>query len=105
MDLVLDIAWLPASDTRLAVTMPLAVVVFDLALSARTPSLAVVLPSADFIASSAMGLHLVTHPEVRTVWKCLRRMCDAAKVLICILLVWSLPTASMQCKLPGLTGI
>lgn len=65
MDLVLDIAWLPASHTCLAVTMPLAVVVFDLAVSARRPSVVVMLPSTDFIASSAMGQHLVAHTEVR----------------------------------------
>ncbi|KAL3151774.1 hypothetical protein ABBQ38_012748 [Trebouxia sp. C0009 RCD-2024] len=63
MDLVLDIAWLPASHTCLAVTMPLAVVVFDLAVSARRPSVVVMLPSTDFIASSAMGQHLVAHTE------------------------------------------
>lgn len=67
MDLVLDIAWLPGSDTCLAITMPLAVVVFDLAVSARKPSVAVVLPSTDFIASSAMGKSLMAHTEVRVV--------------------------------------
>lgn len=64
MDLVLDMAWLPATDTCLAVTMPLAVVVFDLMVSARTPIFAVVLPSTDFIASSAVGVHLVACAEV-----------------------------------------
>ena len=64
MDLVLDIAWLPGSDTCLAVTLPLAVVVFDLALSARRPAVAIVLPGADFIASSAMGSHLLPGTEV-----------------------------------------
>lgn len=59
MDLVLDIAWLPGSDTCLAVTMPLAVLVFDLAVSARQPSVAVVVPSSDLIASSAVGTHMV----------------------------------------------
>ena len=59
MDLVLDIAWLPGSDTCLAVTMPLAVLVFDLAVSARQPSVAVVVPSSDMIASSAVGAHMV----------------------------------------------
>ena len=67
MDLVLDMAWLPGSDTSLAVTMPLAVVVFDLAVSARTPSAAVVVPGTDFIASSAAGMHLVAGTEVRVV--------------------------------------
>lgn len=66
-DLVLDMAWLPATDTCLAVTMPLAVVVFDLLVSARTPIVAVVLPSTDFIASSAVGVHLVAGTEVSTV--------------------------------------
>lgn len=64
MDLVLDVAWLPSSDTCLAVTMPLAVVVYDLAVSTRHPSVAVMLPSADFVASSAMGKHLVAGKEV-----------------------------------------
>ena len=59
MDLVLDIAWLPGSDTCLAVTMPLAVLVFDLALSATQPSVAIVVPSSDLIASSAVGAHMV----------------------------------------------
>jgi len=59
MDLVLDIAWLPGSDTCLAVTMPLAVLVFDLAVSARQPSVAVVVSSSDLIASSAVGTHMV----------------------------------------------
>jgi hypothetical protein len=59
MDLVLDIAWLPGSDTCLAVTMPLAVLVFDLAVSARQPSAAVVVSSSDLIASSAVGTHMV----------------------------------------------
>jgi len=59
MDLVLDIAWLPGSDTCLAVTMPLAVLVFDLAVSARQPSVTVVVPSSDLIASSAVGAHMV----------------------------------------------
>ncbi len=59
MDLVLDIAWLPGSDTCLAVTMPLAVLVFNLAVSARQPSVAVVVPSSDLIASSAVGTHMV----------------------------------------------
>jgi len=59
MDLVLDIAWLPGSDTCLAVTMPLAVLVFDLAVSATQPSVAAVLPSSDLIASSAVGAHMV----------------------------------------------
>ena len=59
MDLVLDIAWLPGSDTCLAVTVPLAVLVFDLALSARQPSVAIVVPSSDLIASSAVGAHMV----------------------------------------------
>ena len=67
MDLVLDMAWLPASDTCLAVTMPMAVVVFDLAVSARTPRVAVVVPGTDFIASSAVGMHLVAGTEVRVV--------------------------------------
>lgn len=68
MDLVLDVAWLPSSDTCLAVTMPLAVVVFDLAVSARRPSHVVVLPSADFIASSAIGTHMVAAPQVSQVY-------------------------------------
>ena len=67
MDLVLDMAWLPGSDTCLAVTMPMAVVVFDLAVSARTPRVAVVVPGSDFIASSAMGMHLSAGTEVRVV--------------------------------------
>ena len=70
MDLVLDVAWLPFSDTCLTVTMPLAVVVFDLAVSARRPSHVVVLPSADFIASSAVGSHMVAAPEVSRVSCC-----------------------------------
>ena len=65
MDLVLDVAWLPGSDTCLAVTMPLAVVVFDLAVSARTPRVAVVVPGTNFVASSAMGMHLVAGTKVR----------------------------------------
>ena len=65
MDLVLDTAWLPGSDTRVAVTMPLAVVVFDLEVSARTPCAVVVLPSADLIASSAVGQHLMAPKQVR----------------------------------------
>lgn len=64
MDLVLEIAWMPGSDTCLAVTMPLAVVVYDLTVSARRPKAAVVLPSSDFIASSAVGTHLI-RKEVR----------------------------------------
>ena len=67
MDLVLGVAWLPGSDTCLAVTMPLAVVVFDLAVSARAPSVAVVVPGTDFVASSAVGMHLVAGAEVRVV--------------------------------------
>ncbi|KAL0024070.1 hypothetical protein WJX79_002966 [Trebouxia sp. C0005] len=70
MDLVLDIAWLPGSDTCLAVTMPLAVLVFDLAMSARQPSVAIVVPSSDLIASSAVGAHMVAgqgpSPELQT---------------------------------------
>lgn len=69
MDLVLDMAWLPARDTCLTVTMPLAVVVFDLVISARTPIVAVVLPSTDFIASAAVGVHLVAGAEVSPVLK------------------------------------
>ena len=65
MDLVLDVAWLPGIDTCLAVTMPLAIVVFDLAVSARTPRVAVVVPGTDFVASSAMGMHLVAGTKVR----------------------------------------
>ena len=64
MDLVLDIAWLPGSDTCLAVTMPLVVLLFDLAVSASWPILSAVVPSSDFIASSALGTHLVTAVQV-----------------------------------------
>ena len=67
MDLVLDIAWLPGCDTCLTVTMAFAVVVYDLAVSARRPSVAVMLPSTDFIASSAMGQHLMAFTEVSAV--------------------------------------
>ena len=80
MDLVLDIAWLPDSDTCLAVTMPLAVVVFDLAVSARQPALAVVVPSSELIASSAVGTHLVASPVSASAQACLA-FCAVARML------------------------
>ena len=64
MDLALGTEWLPGSDTCLVVTMPVAVLVFDLAKSARHPVGAVVIPGTDLIASSAVGTHVVSHAEV-----------------------------------------
>lgn len=64
MDLALSTTWLPGSDTILIVTMPLAVLVFDLAQSARHPLAAAVVPGTDVIASSALGTHMVSHVEV-----------------------------------------
>ena len=66
MDLVLDIAWLPGSDTCLAVIMPLAVLVYDLTASAQHPAVALVLPSTESIASAAVGAHLVPAERVCT---------------------------------------
>lgn len=63
MDLALGIAWLPGSDTVLVVTMPLAVLVYDLARSARHPLAAVGLPGSDQIASSAVGLHMISRGD------------------------------------------
>ena len=65
MDLTLGTTWLPGSDTCLVVTMPLAVLVYDLAHSARQPLLAVIVPGGDLIASSAVGTHMVTDAKVR----------------------------------------
>lgn len=65
MDQALGTAWIPGSDTCIVITMPLAVLVYDLAQSARQPLLAVIVPGSDLIASSAVGTHMVTDTEVR----------------------------------------
>ena len=64
MDLALDTAWLPGSDTHITVTTPLAVLVYDLAQSAKLPIATVVVPGNELIASSAVGCQFVTHSEV-----------------------------------------